>query len=64
MYLRRRKSRSQLARKKQSRLLGGRGGHGVCLDSAKLGPDHDACSFNSPDGPAARLLNCRAAEGS
>jgi hypothetical protein len=37
---------------------------GVCLnyplsgeDSAKLRPDHDACSFfGSPDGPAARLL--------
>ena len=25
-------------------------------DSAKLRPDHDACSFGSPDGPAARLL--------
>ena len=37
---------------------------GVCLsnyllsgeDSAKLRPDHDECSFGSPDGPAARLL--------
>jgi hypothetical protein len=37
---------------------------GVCLsnyllsgeDSVKLRPDHDACSFSAPAGPAARLL--------